>query len=203
MRLSNSHLYIEPMSRAGIASAQQSLPEELQTLCAACSDTLTAAEGDRLWRTGWLVYTSGKKPEIVGLLRLSGPPDTTHTVELSGRFRADTPSSQMAEAVRCFLKKWLWKQATAVYVQTSPELLGVPEDLLDRMGFARQESGDSWECERPAGNFPLVFALLGCMAGVYISTHFGVSILAAFLGTAVGYAAGIPFEKQDRAKHVK
>ena len=185
MRLSSSHLYIEPMSRAGIASAQQGLPEELQALCAACSDTLTAAEGDRLWRTGWLVYTSGKKPEIVGLLRLSGPPDTTHTVELSG------------------LKKWLWKQAAAVYVQTSPELLGVPEDLLNRMGFARQESGDSWECERPAGNFPLVFALLGCMAGVYISTHFGVSILAAFLGTAVGYAAGIPFEKQDRAKHVK
>ena len=203
MRLSSSHLYIEPMSRAGIASAQQRLPEELQTLCAACSDTLTAAEGDRLWRTGWLVYTSGKKPEIIGLLRLNGPPDTTHTVELSGCFRADTSSSRVAEAIRCFLKKWLWKQETAVYVQTSPEQLGVPEELLCRMGFEKREDGASWEHERPAGNFPLVFALLGCMAGVYVSTHFDVSILAAFLGTAVGYAAGIPFERQDRAKHVK
>lgn len=203
MRLSSSHLYIEPMSRAGIASAQQRLPEELQTLCAACSDTLTAAEGDRLWRTGWLVYTSGKKPEIVGLLRLNGPPDTTHTVELSGCFRADTSSSRMAEAIRCFLKKWLWKQETAVYVQTSPEQLGVPEELLGRMGFEKRKDGAGWEHERPAGNFPLVFALLGCMAGVYVSTHFDVSILAAFLGTAVGYAAGIPFERQDRAKHVK
>lgn len=203
MRLSSSHLYIEPMSRAGIASAQQRLPEELQTLCAACSDTLTAAEGDRLWRTGWLAYTSGKKPEIIGLLRLNGPPDTTHTVELSGCFRADTSSSRVAEAIRCFLKKWLWKQETAVYVQTSPEQLGVPEELLCRMGFEKREDGASWEHERPAGNFPLVFALLGCMAGVYVSTHFDVSILAAFLGTAVGYAAGIPFERQDRAKHVK
>lgn len=203
MRLSSSHLYIEPMSRAGIAAVPQRLPEELRPLCDACSDALTASEGDRLWHTGWLVYTSGKKPEIVGLLRLSGLPDTAHTVELSGCFRADTPSSRMAEAVRCFLKKWLWKQEAAVYVQTSPELLGVPEELLGRMGFVRQESGDSWECERPAGNFPLVFALLGCMAGVYASTHFNVSILAAFLGTAVGYAAGIPFERQDRAKRLK
>ena len=203
MRLSSSHLYIEPMNRAGIAAAQQRLPEELRPLCDACSDALNASEGDRLWRTGWLVYTSGKKPEIVGLLRLSGPPDMAHTVELSGRFRTDASPSYIAEAVRCFLKKWLWKQEAAVYVQTSPALLGVPEELLGRSGFAKQESGDIWQHERPAGNFPLVFALLGCMAGVYVSTHFDVSILAAFLGTAVGYAAGIPFERQDRAKRVK
>lgn len=154
MRLSSSHLYIEPMSRAGIASAQQSLPEELQALCAACSDTLTAAEGDRLWRTGWLVYTSGKKPEIVGLLRLSGPPDTTHTVELSGRFRADTPSSHVAEAVRCFLKKWLWKQAAAVYVQTSPELLACRKNFWAAWALRGRRAGTAGSANVPQATSP-------------------------------------------------
>lgn len=78
----------------------------------------------------------------------------------------------------------------------------IPE-LPARMGFVQQQDGDFWERERPAGNFSLSFALLGCIAGVYVSTHFGVSILAAFLGTVLGYAAGIPFEKCDAKARIK
>ena len=204
MRLASRHLIIEPMSRAGIAAAQQHLPEELRPLCAACADALDNVDGDMLWYTGWLVFTQAKKPKIVGLLSLNGPPDAAHTVQLKGAFCPDAKRTYAEEAVLCFLKKWLWKQESAAYVRTSPAYLAADDpELPARMGFVQQQDGDFWERERPAGNFSLSFALLGCIAGVYMSTHFEVSILTAFLGTALGYAAGIPFEKRDAKARAK